>query len=99
MQEEFLEHEEEREDMEMGGEEEEEEQIFSCRLDNTKLLVELLVSLSVETAKDMDCFIEATPEGSLLLENRFHAFLTSFYLSAVVFCNWTWKEYSSNLLQ
>jgi hypothetical protein len=65
MQEELLEA-GERVDMEMV-EGEEEEQIFSCRLDNTKLLVELLVSLSVETAKDMDCFIEATPEGPLLL--------------------------------
>jgi hypothetical protein len=66
MQEELLEA-EDGQDMEMVEGEEEEEQIFSCRLDNTKLLVELLVSLSVETAKDMDCSIEATPEGPLLL--------------------------------
>eukprot|EP01040_Poterioochromonas_malhamensis_P005473 gene5473-5876_t len=42
--------------------EEEEEQIFFCRFENNKLLVDLLIHLSLDTYKDFECYIEATSE-------------------------------------
>ncbi len=44
---------------------EEEEQIFFCRFENNKLLVDLLIHLSLDTYKDFECYIEATSEGKL----------------------------------
>jgi hypothetical protein len=56
----FIENEEDQDEKQQN---EEEQQQFSCRLESNKVLIELLISLSLDTTKDYECFIEATPEG------------------------------------
>ena len=52
---------------EENEEEEEENHTFSCRMENIKLLIELLSSLSLDVHKDQDCLIDATEAGNHLL--------------------------------
>ncbi len=44
-----------------------EDHIFSCRMENIKLLIDLLSSLCLDVNKDHDCLIEATSDGKYIL--------------------------------
>lgn len=75
-------------------EEEEIEQLFSCRFEKNKILIDLLTTLTYDntySSKDNECFIEATPDGSSSsLSFPFPHYFPFFYLpfscSVNVFC-------------
>lgn len=59
----FLEQDDHRESDD-DGHDEEEVHSYSCRMENIKLLIDLLSSLCLDLHKDQDCLIDVTEEGT-----------------------------------
>lgn len=57
-----------------------ENEIFYCRFENNKLLVDLLIHLALDTTKDYECYVEATPDSKSFIT----ASTTLFYNIAVL---------------
>lgn len=55
----------------MDGDGADEADIFSCRADNVKAIVEVLNSLSSGNKKDQICYVEATIEGTKAYTNTY----------------------------